>query len=104
MEYLDILDENGELTGQTVAYDVAHQKGILHKAVHVWLLNSKGELLIQKRSANKEAYPNQWEISASGHVSAGQTSLEAARRETKEELGLDLPDQAFQYLFTLKHS
>jgi isopentenyl-diphosphate Delta-isomerase len=101
-EYLDILDEKGRKTGESVPYDEAHLKGLIHMAVHVWMMNPQGELLLQRRSPNKGTYPNHWDISAAGHVSAGQTSLEAARRETEEELGLDLPDSAFKYLFSVE--
>ena len=102
MEYVDILDDKGNKTGQTKSFDEVHQAGLIHRTVHVWILNSKNELLIQKRERNRKAYPLYWDISASGHISAGQTSLEAAQRETKEELGLDVSESEFEYLFTLE--
>lgn len=101
-EFLDILDAEGKKTGKSKSYDDVHRTGLIHRTAHVWFLNSKNELLLQKRSANKRAYPNLWDISAAGHVSAGQTSLEAAKRETEEELGLGLPDSMFEYLFTVE--
>ncbi len=99
-EYLDILDERGEKIGQQRSYIDAHKEGLIHKIAHVWILNSKKELLIQKRSHDRSAHPDYWDISVAGHVSAGQTSLEAAQRETEEELGLVFPLEAFKYLFT----
>ncbi|MDO8571626.1 MAG: NUDIX domain-containing protein [bacterium] len=101
-EYLDVLDDKGIKTGQTVSYDKAHKKGTTHRSIHVWFINSRNQLLLQKRSTHKKAYPNHWDISASGHVSAGQTSLEAAKAETEEELGLTPPDEAFEYLFSIE--
>lgn len=101
-EYLDVLNNKGAKTGEMVSYDEAHERGVTHRSVHVWFLNSRNELLLQKRSANKKAYPNLWDISAAGHISAGQTSLEAAKRETEEELGLTPPDDAFEYLFSVE--
>lgn len=68
----------------------------------MWFLNSKGELLSQRRSKTMTAHPDLWYNSASGHVSAGQTSLEAAQRETQEELGVTIPQTDFQFLFTIK--
>ncbi len=102
MEPLDILDDKGNKTGQVKSYDEAHQVGLIHGAVHVWIINSKNELLVQKREKNKRAYPLHWDISAAGHISAGETSLEAAHKETKEELGLDIAESKFEYLFTLE--
>jgi len=102
MEYVDILDDKGNKTGQVKSCEEAHHFGLIHRTVHVWILNSKNELLIQKRERNRKAYPLYWDISASGHISAGQTSLEAAQRETKEELGLDVSKSEFEYLFTLE--
>jgi len=101
-EYLDILNEHGEKTGQTMTYDAVHAAGAIHRTVHAWLVNSRGQILLQKRSANKRAYPSMWDISVGGHISAGQTSLEAAKRETEEELGLTLPDSAFSFMFTIR--
>jgi isopentenyldiphosphate isomerase len=102
MEYLDILDKEGNKTGDAKSYEEAHQKGLIHRSVHVWILNPQKELLIQKREKTRRAYPSHWDISAAGHISAGQTSVEAAQRETKEELGLDIPVSEFKYLFTVE--
>jgi len=102
MEYLDILDKKGSKTGDSKSYDEVHEKGFIHRTVHIWILNSKKELLIQKREKNRRAYPSHWDISAAGHISAGQTSLEAAQRETKEELGIEISSSEFQYLFTVE--
>jgi isopentenyl-diphosphate delta-isomerase type 1 len=101
-EYLDILDENGRPTGESATHEESHAKGLAHRSVHVWLLNSRHQLLLQKRSLAKRAYPGNWDISAAGHVSSGETSLEAARKEMREELGIDLPESAFAYLFTVE--
>jgi isopentenyl-diphosphate delta-isomerase type 1 len=98
---IDIVDEKGNKTGETKSYDEVHASGLLHKSVHVWVLNSKGEILLQKRSKYVRAYPLYWDISAAGHVNSGQTSLEAAQMETKEELGLLLLSADFKFLCTL---
>lgn len=101
-EYIDILNSKGEKTGDTLTYKETHRMGAIHRTVHVWFQNSKGQLLLQKRSGNKRAYPHMWDISVGGHISAGQTSLEAAKRETAEELGQILSDKAFTFLFTIR--
>ena len=101
-EYIDILNTDGEKTGESQSYEEIHKKGYIHRTVHVWLINSKKQLLLQKRSTSKRAHPGMWDVSVGGHISAGQTSLEAAKRETKEELGIDLPYEAFDKLFTIR--
>ena len=101
-EYFDVLDEQGEKTGTSRSHAEVHREGLFHRAVHVWFLNSQGQLLLQKRSHVMDAYPSYWDISASGHVSKGQSSIEAAKMETLEELGVSLPVSAFQLLCILK--
>lgn len=101
-EYLDILDENGNKTGESRSYEEAHEKGLIHRTVHVWILNTEGKVLIQKRAKDRRAHPGHWDISAAGHISAGQTSLEAARREVLEELGIEIPESNFKLLFTVR--
>lgn len=67
MEFLDVLDENGKKTGVVRNRELIYKNGDWHRTVHVWLLNSKNELLIQKRASNKETFPNLWAISIAGH-------------------------------------
>jgi isopentenyldiphosphate isomerase len=58
MEYIDILDESGKPTGEKKSKKEVHEKGYWHRVVHLWLLNSRQELLIQKRSHEKDSYPD----------------------------------------------
>lgn len=102
IEYIDILNDEGEKTGKVLSYEETHKTGSIHRTVHVWFLNSKRQLLLQKRSQDMRAFPGMWDISVGGHISSGQTSLEAAKRETEEELGKSLPDEVFILLFTVR--
>jgi isopentenyl-diphosphate Delta-isomerase len=102
MEYIDILDHNGDPTGEIKTRKEVHSKGLWHKAVHVWILNDKNELLIQKRSAQKQSHSNMWDISIAGHIEAGDDSIVTAKREAKEELGLELDKTDLKYLFTIR--
>lgn len=87
-ELFDVVDEGDRVVGRATRGEV-HARGLLHRAVHVLLFNSWGELLLQKRSAHKDEFPLCYTSSASGHLDAGESYEAAARRELQEELGLN---------------
>ena len=95
VEFFDILDENGNKTGKTKARAEVHRDGDWHKAVHIWIANNKDEILLQKRSPNKDSYPNMWDISSAGHLTAGDDSISEAIREIKEELNAEISIDKF---------
>ncbi|MEX0918586.1 MAG: NUDIX domain-containing protein [Candidatus Paceibacterota bacterium] len=90
MEMLDILNEDGSPTRKQVSKKEAHEKGLWHRATHIWFVNSNKEILIQKRAAHIESYPGEYDISAAGHLSAGDSPIDGALREVEEELGVKL--------------
>jgi 16S rRNA (adenine1518-N6/adenine1519-N6)-dimethyltransferase len=65
-----------------------HQENLLHRAVHILLVNQQGELLLQKRSHRKDRFPRRWDSSAAGHVDADESYQECANRELQEEIGV----------------
>ena len=74
-EILDIVDEKGLPTGKTVDRQTAHEKGIRHRTAHVWILrrtSSGTEILLQKRSRDKDSNPGRYDISSAGHIPAGE--------------------------------
>ena len=89
MEVWDILDENGNITGETMCKGdkKVWEEGIYHQGVDAWIINSENKILIQKRSPKKKLEPNVWAMTG-GSVIKGETLLEALKRETLEELGL----------------
>lgn len=93
MEIFDIVDENGEPTGVVKERTKVHEDGDLHRTAHVWILrdndNGGQDILLQKRSANKDSFPGCYDISSAGHIPAGSGYVESALRELKEELGID---------------
>ena len=97
MELLDVLDENGNYTGQIEERKVIHEKGLWHIHVGVWIMNKKGELLFQQRSMQKKVNPGKW-TRTGGHVDSGETPLDAVQRETYEEIGVKIPLQDFRLL------
>lgn len=92
MELFDIINEDGSKTGIARERTVAHRDGSLHATVHIWFLNDKGELLLQKRSAHKDSNPGCYDISSAGHISSGDEVLPSAVREAKEELGVNISE------------
>lgn len=104
MEQVDVLNKDGNPTGEIKSRADVHRDGNWHRTVRIWILNSKHELLSQKRSPTKDVSPNCWTASASGHVATGETSIAAALKEIKEELGLELQENEVRYLFTAPRS
>lgn len=102
MEYIDLVDnKTGNKTGEVVPHSEIHIKGLWHRTAHIWVINSKDEILLQRRAINKRNFPDTWDISAAGHISAGEEPLQAALRETKEEIGLDLSPKDLKFLGTV---
>ena len=103
MEFLDVVDENGIPTGETVERSIAHAKGIRHRTSHVWLLRRRSEgveVLLQKRSDNKDSFPGKFDTSSAGHIQAGDEPLESALRELKEELGISATPEQLHFAGT----
>ena len=98
MELLDIYNAAHEKTGRIIERDGKVLEGERLLLVHVCVFNSRGEMLIQRRSDNKDRYPGCWDVSAGGFVSSGEDSRDAALREAREELGLELEDADFRFL------
>ncbi len=101
-ELVHILDALGQPTGKTCLKSQAHQYGYYHPTVHVWIYNDKNEVLLQQRSALKKTFPLFWDVSVAGHVAHNEHLLDAAVRETKEELGLTLSKKSLQKIAYIK--
>ncbi|MCI8277103.1 MAG: NUDIX domain-containing protein [Clostridia bacterium] len=105
-ELLDVLDDNGIKTGVILPRSEVHKKGLWHRIIVVAIINEKNEILIQQRSHNKDKNPDMWDISVTGHLSAGQDSLTAATREISEEvsvsLGYSVEVKDFRFMFSFR--
>ena len=97
-EEIDVLNELGEFTGKVATRDECHQKGLWHRAVYAFIIDKKGKVLLQKRSANKKMWPNMWDVTVGGHVDSNEFGRQALIREVKEELGIDIKDEDIKYL------
>ena len=102
-EFLDVLDQNGNKIGRKEPRTIIHKDGFWHRAVFVVIVNSKNQILLQKRGPDKESHPNCWDISVAGHIPAGKDSLTTAKNELKEELGLNAETNELSLLFSYKH-
>jgi isopentenyl-diphosphate delta-isomerase type 1 len=85
----DVCDESDRVVGVATRGEI-HQRRLMHRAVHVFVFNSKGELYVQRRSNSKDRFPGLLDSSAAGHVDAGESYERAAQRELMEELGLSV--------------
>ena len=107
MEYLDICGESGEPTGLTVERSLAHREGILHRTAHVWIVRHREgvwQVLLQKRSLEKDSFPGLYDTSSAGHIPAGSEPLESALRELREELGIDAAPDALTQIGSFRIS
>ena len=98
-EIFDVVNERDEVVGQESRGEV-HRLGLMHRAVHVLVFNTAGQVFLQKRSMRKDRQPGLWDSSCSGHVDAGEDYDACAVRELGEEIGLHLT-AAPQRLFKL---
>ena len=97
-EIFDVVNECDEVIGQQTRSEV-HRMGLRHRAIHLLVYNSIGELFLQKRSIKKDCFPDTWDSSASGHLDSGEDYDSCILREPREELGLKLkqpPERLFK--------
>ncbi len=88
MEMFNILDETGKTIGRASREECHNNSFLLHGVIHVLVFNNAGDVLLQKRSINKEIQPEKWDTSVGGHIKCRETLEEALHRETEEEIGI----------------
>lgn len=84
---LNIIDENGNIIGEETRENI-HNKGLLHKEIHVWFYTPKGEIIFQHRAKDKDTHPDMLGASVGGHVEIGVDYESAALQELEEETGI----------------
>ena len=90
-EYLDLVDDDNQLTGKSELRSVVHSTGLWHRTVHIYLFKKSGdgiEFLVHLRSKDKDLHPNCWDARFGGHIKAGVSLEGGVMSELKEELGL----------------
>ena len=95
-EYIDIVTNKGKPTGKSTSKSEIHKNGLYHHTAHIWFYTNEGEILLAQRSALKTICPLLWDVSVAGHIDAGESVKQAAIRETKEEIGLDISESDLQ--------
>ena len=102
MEIIDLYDGRREKLNKTLIRENGEpEDGEYKLSVHVWILNSKGEILIQKRNDNLKRNPGKWAFTG-GLVDTGETSIIGAIRETEEELGISIDVDKIELLLSFK--
>lgn len=89
MERFDLYDKQMNKLPHTMERGGTNQPGEYHMVVHIWIRNQAGEYLIQQRNKQDDLIQHQWAVT-SGAVLQGETSIDGAIRETKEEIGIEL--------------
>ena len=99
-EIWDLYNEKRELTGRDHIRGEEIPQGYYHLVVHVWIRDGNGKHLISQRSADRPMLPLKWEC-VGGSALKGEDSMEAALRETKEEVGIDLSPDDGRIVFSM---
>jgi len=102
MELWDLYDENRKPLGRTIRRGSRMKKGEYHLVVFVWVFNSRGQLLLTQRAPEK-SFPNKWDPTG-GAVQAGETPLQAVRRELFEETGIRAAASEFILMDTYRRA
>lgn len=98
-ELLDVYTRDGTYIGKKVKSSCySNNNGFYHKPVWIWIINNKGQVLVQKRASSKKYYPDKWDMSCTGHVNAGETQIEGAIREIYEELGIKTVESDYKFI------
>lgn len=96
-EQLTQVDKHNEVIGP-IKRGIAHTSNVYYRTIYVIVKNSHGQILLQKRSPTKDLYPNSWDLSVGGHVNFGDSYINTAMRELREELGLSARPQDLAFL------
>lgn len=100
-DVLEVVDDNDNVIGLE-SRKVVHEKGLLHREVHVLFYTPKGEIIFQHRAKDKDTYPDLLDATVGGHVEVGDSYIDTAIKETKEETGLTIKPEDLHFLVKLK--
>ncbi len=96
-DLLDVVDEDGTII-DTASRKEVHEKGLLHREVHIWLVTDAGEIIFQHRSVSKETSPNLLDASIGGHIDSGMSWVDTAIKEAEEEAGVKCTEKDLVFI------
>lgn len=100
---IDVLNDHGLRTGEVLPREEIQLLGKIHRAVHLYLFDLQGNILLQQRSEKVDHYPGMLSISLTAHVDTGESSSLSLHREIKEELHLDPDKMKCHFLFSYRN-
>jgi isopentenyldiphosphate isomerase len=100
-ELVDICDENGKPLGIKKMKSEAHEQGLWHRGVNVWIYGTRG-ILLQLRSKNKALWPNKWDVAVGGHIKSGESPIGTVIREMNEEIGINVRESDLEFVLIKK--
>ncbi len=87
-EMFEIVDLNDNVIGEATRKEIHKNPDLIHRVVHIWIVNDKNEILLQQRSLTKDKAPGLWDMSCGGHVKSEDSIEITLEKELKEELGV----------------
>lgn len=96
-DMLEVIDENDTIVDLKTRKEV-HQKGLLHREIHIWFMTPDKEIIFQHRAKDKDTYPDKLDATVGGHVDPGMTYDETAFKEAKEETGIDIDPTKLKFI------
>src|SRR5262245_38598731 len=98
-EMIDLLDDDGRVIGVTTRAEMRRFR-LPHRCVYVFVFHPDGRLMVHRRTDSKEVFPGFWDVAVGGVVAAQENWLDAAKRETAEEIGVAVdPEHLFEFQF-----
>lgn len=98
----EVLDEQGHKTGRVLDRQTVHEQELWHETVNVWIINTKGEALLQLRGKNVELHPDRWDVAIGTHVRPQEDPTDAAVRCLQTELGVTITKEQLKHLFNIQ--
>jgi isopentenyldiphosphate isomerase len=102
LQKFEVLDDQGHSTGQLLSRGAVHEQELWHPTVNVWILNSRGEVLLQLRGKKVELNPDTWDVAIGTHVRPGENPADAALRCLQTELGVTVARDQLKHLFNIQ--
>jgi len=102
-EWLDLVDAKGQIIGKASRTEVHGNPELMHPTVHLHVFNKQGKLYLQKRSKDKDLYPEFWDTAVGGHIESGESVENALMREADEELGIKALNAKPLYRYIMKN-